>query len=41
MDLVRKLMWDWNERVKSRSTPRLWTSEDGEILELSMVKRKC
>jgi len=34
-DLVMDLMWDWKERVESRSTPRLRTSGDGE-----MVRRK-
>jgi len=39
-DLVTDLMWDWIERVESRSTPRLRTSGDGERVELSMVRRK-
>lgn len=34
------LMWVWNERVESRMTPRLRTSEDGEMEQPSTWRMK-
>jgi len=34
------LMWDWNDSVLSRRTPRLLTWGDGETKELSIVMEK-
>ena len=34
------LMWVWNEREESRMTPRLRTSEDGEMEQPSIWRRK-
>ena len=34
------LMWDWNDSVLSRMTPRLLTWGEGETVELSTVRDK-
>ena len=42
-DRMVLLMWVWNERVLSRTTPRLFTWGEGETEELSMemVRLDC
>ena len=37
-DRMVLLMWVWNERVLSRTTPRLFTWGEGETEELSMER---
>lgn len=39
-DQLTLLMWDWNDGVLSRMTPRLLTWAKGETEELSLAREK-